>query len=287
MNALFAQDATQPAAPKDRCNTLAASIYQAYEQIISVLPNLLALIVVVLVGYLVARVVGRLAVAVCEKVGLQNAAERSGLVTSMKQVGIQRSVPSIVGLMFFWMLMCVFLMAGFNILGWEGVSSGMGKIVEYIPKLLVGTVVVVIGLLLASFLRGVVATSADRAGLSYAQQLATGCYWILTLMIFMAAFDQLEIKFELFNYAILIAFGAVAVGLGLSFGLGGREVVGGILAGYYVRQRMQSGDNVQIAGLEGTVRDVGPVATIIETDENGLVHRHSVPNTRMLNEAIR
>jgi small-conductance mechanosensitive channel len=103
----------------------------------------------------------------------------------------------------------------------------------------------------------------------------------------MAAFDQLEIKFELFNYAMLIAFSAVALGFGLSFGLGGREVVSGILAGYYLRQRIQAGDNVQIADLEGTVRDVGPVATIVETQENGLMHRHSVPNTRMLNEAIR
>ena len=42
-----------------------------------------------------------------------------------------------------------------------------------------------------------------------------------------------------------------------------------------------------MAGLEGTVREVGPVATIVETDEDGLVNRHSVPNTKMLNEAVR
>ena len=154
------------------------------------------MIVVLLVGYLIARVAGRLATAICEKIGLQMAAERSGLVESMQQVGIRRSIPSIVGLMFFWLLMCVFLTAGFNILGWEGISSGMETIVAYIPKLLVATVVVVIGLLIATFLRGVIATSADRAGISYAQQLASGCYYILALMIFMAAFDQLEIKFD-------------------------------------------------------------------------------------------
>jgi small-conductance mechanosensitive channel len=264
-----------------------SSFQSAFGQIVSILPNLLAMIVVLLVGYFVARIIGRLAVAICEKIGLQTAAERSGLVASMQQVGIQRSVPSIVGLLFFWLLMCVFLTAGFNILGWEGISSGMETIIAYIPKLLVATVVVVIGLLIATFLRGVIATSADRAGLSYAQQLASCCYYILALMIFMAAFDQLDIKFELFNYVMLIAFAALALGFGLSFGLGGRDVVSGILAGYYVRQRVQAGDNVRLANMEGTVRDVGPVATIIETEENGLLHRHSVPNTRMLNEAIR
>jgi len=61
----------------------------------------------------------------------------------------------------------------------------------------------------------------------------------------------------------------------------------GILAGYYLRQRLQSGDQVQVGSMQGTVREVGPVATIIETDEAGLLNRHSVPNTKMLNEAVR
>jgi len=86
---------------------------------------------------------------------------------------------------------------------------------------------------------------------------------------------------------ILIAFGAVAVGFGLAFGLGGRDVMGGILAGYYVRQRMQTGDQVNISGFKGTIREVGPVATVVESDEDGLLHRHSIPNVKMLNEAVR
>lgn len=61
----------------------------------------------------------------------------------------------------------------------------------------------------------------------------------------------------------------------------------GILAGYYVRQRMHTGDRVQVGGYEGVVREVGPVATIIETNEAGLMYRHSIPNSKMLNEAVR
>ena len=61
----------------------------------------------------------------------------------------------------------------------------------------------------------------------------------------------------------------------------------GILAGYYTRQRLHAGDQVHVADLHGTVREVGPVATIIETEEDGLLHRHSIPNTKMLNEAVR
>jgi small-conductance mechanosensitive channel len=183
--------------------------------------------------------------------------------------------------------MSVFVMAAFNILGLESVSEAMGEVVNYIPRLLVATVVVVIGLLAASFLRGVVATSADRIGLSYAEYLAGGCYWVLSILTMIAAFNQLGIQFALLEKLILIGFAGLSIGFALAFGLGGREVMAGILSGYYVRQRLQSGDQVSVAGLEGTVREVGPVATVIETKEHGLVHRHSVPNVRMLQEAVR
>jgi small-conductance mechanosensitive channel len=44
---------------------------------------------------------------------------------------------------------------------------------------------------------------------------------------------------------------------------------------------------VTVGTLEGTVREVGPVATIVETEEDGLLNRHSIPNSKMLSEAVR
>jgi hypothetical protein len=266
---------------------LSDSFNQVFNQVVAYTPKVLAAAIVLVVGYFISKLVARVITLVCERAGLQRAAERSGLWESMSHMNIKRNVPSIVGTFVFWMLMLVFLMAGFTILGIPEVSATISKVVAYIPLLLVATVMVVIGLLVAGFLRGVIATSADRVGISYAEHLANGCYYIMCLMVFMAAFDQLNIKFELLNYAILIVFGGLALGSGLALGLGGRDVMAGILAGYYVRQRLQAGDHVSVGVLEGTVREVGPVATIIETEEHGMLNRHSIPNHKMLNEAVR
>ena len=263
------------------------SFTKAYEQVIGIAPQIVTMVVVLVIGYVISKFVAKAITTLSEKVGLQSAADQSGLADSMHHMGLQRNVPAIIGTIVFWLLMCVFLTAAFNILGLEAVSNAMQEIVHYIPKLLVATVVVVVGLLVATFLRGVVATSADRVGLSYAQHLANGCYYVFALLTFIAAFHQLGIEFALLEQLILIAFGAVAVGFGLAFGLGGRDVMAGILSGYYVRQRLHAGDHVTIGNMEGTVREVGPVATIIETDEDGLLNRRSVPNTKMLNEAVR
>jgi hypothetical protein len=266
---------------------LVDSFTQAWSQVILLAPKMVAMVAVLVVGYVLARWFGSLITVVTDKIGLQTAAEKSGLAKSMHDVGIRRPVPSIVGGIVFWLLMCVFVMAAFNILGLESVSNAMGEVVNYIPRLLVATVVVVVGLLAATFLRGVVATSADRVGLSYAEYLAAGCYWVLSLLTFIAAFNQLGIQFALLEKLILIGSAGLAAGFALAFGLGGRDVMAGILSGYYVRQRLQAGDTVSVAGFQGTIREVGPVATIIETRENGLVSRHSVPNSKMLQEAVR
>lgn len=295
MFALFAQTDPKPATDAlltmdtvtDWKQAFVSSFTQGVGELGAILPNTAAMLVVLIIGFVVAKVLSRATAAICDAIGLPAATERSGLADSMKQVGITKGVADIVGQIVFWLTMCVFLSTGFNILGLEALSEAMSQIVAYIPKLLVATVVVVVGLLVASFLRGVVATSADRVGLSYAEHLANGCYYALALMTFMAAFDQLGIEFALFREVILIAFGALAVGFCLAFGLGGRDVMAGILAGYYTRQRLHAGDQVHVADLHGTVREVGPVATVIETEEDGLLHRHSVPNTKMLNEAVR
>ncbi len=266
---------------------LVDSFTQAWTQVILLAPKMVAMVVVLVVGYVLARWVGSVITVVSEKIGLQTAAEKSGLAKSMHDVGIRRALPSIVGGLVFWLLMCVFVMAAFNILGLDSVSAAMGEVVNYIPRLLVATVVVVIGLLAATFLRGVVATSADRVGLTYAEYLAGGCYWVLSLLTFIAAFNQLGIQFALLEKLILLGSAGLSAGFALAFGLGGRDVMSGILSGYYVRQRLQAGDTVSVAGFEGTVREVGPVATVIETRENGIVNRHSVPNAKMLQEAVR
>ncbi len=272
---------------KASTDAVLSSFERTINQVVDLAPKVVAAAAVMVVGYIVARLVASFVTTLTEKIGLQRAADRSGLSASMKHGGVGRTIPQIIGTIVFWLLMCVFMVASFDILDLPGITGAIERVMAYIPKVLVATVLVVVGLLLSAFIRGLVATSTDRVGITYSQQLATGCYYILALMTFIAAFEQLEIKFELLNYAILIAFGAVAVALGLSFGLGGRDVMSGILCGYYLRQRFQAGDQVRVAGYEGTVRDVGPVATVIETEDDGMLNRRSIPNHRMLNEAVR
>ena len=112
-------------------------------------PRVLAMVVVLVVGYIAARLVARAITLFCEKIGLQRAAEQSGLAQSMQHMGINRNVPAILGTIAIGCCCACFSMAAFNILRLaRAVSVAMPAVVGYIPKLLIAIVVVVVGLLL-------------------------------------------------------------------------------------------------------------------------------------------
>ena len=75
------------------------SFENAWQQSIAVAPKIVAMVVVLVIGYIVARFVARTITTLCEKIGLQNAADQSGLADSMHHMGLQRNVPAIIGTM--------------------------------------------------------------------------------------------------------------------------------------------------------------------------------------------
>src|SRR6185295_10611379 len=195
---------------------LRSSFENMWTQIVSFAPRIVAMVVVLIVGYIVARFVARLITTLCEKIGLQTAAQRGGLTDSMQNMGIKTSLPAIVGTIVFWLLMCVFLMAAFNILQLPQVSNVIQEVVNYIPQLLIATAVVVVGLLMASLLRGIIATSADRVGLTYAEYLANACYYVMVLMIFITAAPHVGLKLELIQDLVKISFYGIAAAFALA-----------------------------------------------------------------------
>jgi small-conductance mechanosensitive channel len=266
---------------------LGRSLADTAQRGLAMLPSIIAALLVLAVGLLVSRRLARATIAWSQRVGLHEAARRVGLVELLPRVGIHRSVPQVAGSLVFWLLMAAALILACHLLGLPAVASALQGLAIYLPKLLVAGMLIALGLSVATFVRGWIASSAERAGLATAHELAVGGYYLLLAIFVIAALDQLGIALRLLNAALLILLAAAALAAALAAGLGARDLVAGLLAGYLLRRRLQAGDLVAIGQLRGRVREVGPLATIVETEEEGLTHRHSVPNARMLNEAVR
>lgn len=94
---------------------------------------------------------------------------------------------------------------------------------------------------------------------------------------------QLEVKTDLLNYIIAIALITVGLAAALALGLGSREVAGQIIAGIYVRELYQVGQQVKVGDVEGTIEEIGTVKTILLTEEGELV---SLANRLLLDQRV-
>lgn len=90
-------------------------------------------------------------------------------------------------------------------------------------------------------------------------------------------------KTDLLNHVIVIGLITVGLAVALAMGLGSREIAGQILAGIYVRELYQVGQQVRIGEVEGLIEEIGTVKTTLLTDEGELV---SLSNRELLEQRV-
>ena len=190
-------------------DALVSAFTKMWEQTALLAPKIVAMVVVLVLGYMVARIVARRHGAQRkDRPANRRRTQRSGRLDAAHGHQAQRA-----GDRRHDRLLAVDVRVHH---GRPSTSSACSRclgrdagVVSYIPKLLVATVVVVIGLLVASFLRGVVATSADRVGLTYAEHLANGVLLRAGAgHVPCGASTHLGMNLQLLENMILIAFGA-------------------------------------------------------------------------------
>ncbi len=180
-------------------------------------------------------------------------------------------------------MLLVFLVSAAESLGLQRVSATLDVLALYLPKVFGAALVLIVGVLLAQLVNSVVRGAADGVGLEYANGLGRIAQWLVIIISISVAVGQLEVKTDLLNYIIAIVLITVGLAAALALGLGSREVAGQIIAGIYVRELYQVGQQVKVGDVEGTIEEIGTVKTILLTEEGELV---SLANRLLLDQRV-
>lgn len=185
------------------------------------LPRFIAAVVVFLVGWLIAELLGKLAYHIVRVLRLDNALAKVGFRNAWEKSGFRLNTPVLFYELVKWFFVVVFLMAATNILGLGQVSEFLRTVVFYLPNVIVAMVILLIGILVAKFLEGLVRASVKAAGLMSANFLGALTKWAVFVFSLLIALAQLKVADDIIKIVItgLIAAGALA--MGLAFGLGG------------------------------------------------------------------
>lgn len=251
------------------------------EGLIQYTPNLIGGLAVLIVGWLLSRVVKALIVRAVSG-WLDSLLEKTGITVAIEQAAVTTTPSAIVGRLVFWLVMLTFIMAASRILGLDAVSHAITSIMAYIPTVVSAAIILAAGVFAARFVGTLVTSGAAAADLSYASGLGAAARMSLIIMVGVVTLDQLGVDTQILVTVITVTVAALVAGVALAFALGAREVVGGILAGHYLRQRLPAGQTIEVDGHSGSVEAVGPVSTLIRGREGA----RSVPNSTLLGQVV-
>lgn len=199
------------------------SLLTLWGNVAGFLPRLIAAIVVFLVGWLIAVLLGKLAWHIIRLIKLDSALDKVGFKKVWERSGYKLNSPYFFYELVKWFFIVVFLMAATNILGLVQVTEFLRSVVYYLPNVFIAAFVIIIGVLVARFLEGVVRGSVKAAQLVSANLIGLFIKWAVVIFSVLVALNQLQVAQQIIGIVItgLVAAGALA--LGLAFGLGGRQ----------------------------------------------------------------
>jgi hypothetical protein len=208
------------------------SVQRAMDEFFAFLPNLLGALVILVIGWIVARLVGRLVARGLESLGADRALATgtAGEYKNRLAPGFQPS--NLIGRIAFWFVFGLAILLAVSALGIEALSQAVEGVVSYLPNVIAATLILLIAIALAGAVGGIAKRLLGGTMLGKLVQ-TTVPVLIVTIALFMALV-QLKIAVQIVIATYVLVLGAIALGFALAFGLGGRSVAQRMLEGAYV-----------------------------------------------------
>ncbi|TDO66588.1 putative transporter (transmembrane protein) [Kribbella sp. VKM Ac-2571] len=204
----------------------------AFSKLLSFIPNLLGGLVILVVGYFVAKILGNLVGKLLGRVGFDGWMERAGVSGVLQRSGTGLTASAMLGKVVFWFVFLISFTMFASALGVPEISNFMSDMLGYIPRIFAAIVIVCLAALFANFLAAVI------RGATANETLAKVARYAVLVYAAFAALTQLGVAVQLTGNTLLIVLAGAALALGLAFGLGGREMAGRALSNLFDKDKM-------------------------------------------------
>ncbi|TAL49429.1 hypothetical protein EPN83_00785 [Patescibacteria group bacterium] len=205
-------------------DVLTASFQDLWGGIAQIVPNLVVAIIIFVLGWVVGTIVGRVIQQLFRSIRIDEALKKTGADEILHRGGLSLNSGGFVGGLVKWFIIIVFLIAAFDVLGLSQVNTFLREVVlAYLPRVIVAVLVLLVGGVLGEVMQRVVVSSARAAEIRASAMLGAITRWAIWIFAFLAALVQLGVA-AAFSQTLFTGFViALALALGLAFGLGGQE----------------------------------------------------------------
>ena len=258
------------------------ALLSLFNEFLLFLPRILNFAIILIVGYIIARLVRAALIRLLRFAHFDRIADRAGVTRGLELAGTRLDAAAVLADVAFWWIFLVFIEMAVNALGLVDISAFINAVLGYIPNVFVAILILIVGSLLANVLAGAIRGATAEAGLSTSGLLANVARWAVLVFAFLAALTQLRVAENMIFILFAAMVGMLALAGGLALGLGGVNTARGLLSGWTMGRMLQPGQRVEIHGQTGTVVRHDLSTTVMDTPSG----RISIPNAMLSEEEV-
>ena len=204
-------------------NLIAEPVRQMLTRILAYLPVLAGALIILIVGWLIAKAIRGIIDWLLKVVRFDTLADKAGISEVLRKGDLKISAREVVSGIVYWLIIIMVLVMTVDALGLPKASDVLASLFAYVPNVIAALLVLVVAMFLASFVSGIVRTAAGNANLPKPEIFAGISRWAIIIFAATIALEQLGIAPLLVTTTFNIILGGVCLALAIAFGLGGKD----------------------------------------------------------------
>src|ERR1700687_1868737 len=215
---------------------------QAYTNLVHMiadfLPRFLVMLIIIVLGLLVAFLLKYILRGVLSLTKLDRVSEEAGASRILRSAHLP-SMTVLLSRSVFWVTWLGFILVGLSVLGVAGLQGQISRLLQFLPEVFVGILILFLGLMTANFLSRAALLAGVNAGHPSPRILSWSIRFLIWILAISMTLEELGVARQTVISAFSIIFGALMFGLAIAFGLGGQDLARKALEKYLVSDKKE------------------------------------------------
>ncbi len=244
------------------------ALTKTFETFGTAIPKILGALIILLVGWIVARIISRVVRKALELAKADKLADKLDDIDLISKSNVKIVPSKIISKFVYWMIFLFFLIPSADALGVDAVTGMVEKLISYIPKLLIASIVLALGLLLANFIKDILKTALDSMGVAGSNVISNIVFYFFFITIALSALQVAEIPMEFLTDNLKLILGGTVLAFAIGYGFASKDIMGNLLGALYSRNKFQKGDVISVNGTKGQIVEMDATSLTIQSENN-------------------
>lgn len=244
---------------------------------LDIVPNLLMALTVLVIGWLFASIISKIIERILRAIKIDKVGEKLNEIEMLERIKIRPS--KVVAKLIYYVMMLVFVAVASDMMQLEIVSNQVNSFIEYLPKILTATLILLAGLVVANMIKGILDTAFLSLNISSGKLISGFVFYFIFISVALSALTQASIETGFLKSNLTLIVGGVVVAFAIGYGLASKNMMSNLLGALYSRNKFRIGDDVKISGVRGTVVEIDSTSITLLTSDRKVVFPLNIVTT--------